>query len=211
MRLRQLILAVIALGGVWIAVLLQRSGDAPPPERSALSVEPPLTFRHRHSRRLVRVPGLSRPVAADADRVKVTPRPHVATPAAQPAAKPPRVAQGAEASSPRPQVERDGAIASRRTRATALRRRRRRSSRSRSANVQVSRAHVVERTRHLAHERADARADGIRARRADDLDAGDERRACIDHEAVLTGLEFSTTYTVYVHAVDEWNRAQTKT
>ena len=29
--------------------------------------------------------------------------------------------------------------------------------------------------------------------------------------AVLTGLEFSTTYTVYVHGVDEWNRAETKT
>jgi hypothetical protein len=31
----------------------------------------------------------------------------------------------------------------------------------------------------------------------------------IDHDAVLSGLEFSTTYTAYVHAVDEWNRAQT--
>src|SRR6266511_3244920 len=33
----------------------------------------------------------------------------------------------------------------------------------------------------------------------------------VEHEAVLTGLEFSTTYKVYLHAVDEWNRAQTTT
>jgi hypothetical protein len=33
----------------------------------------------------------------------------------------------------------------------------------------------------------------------------------IDHESVITGLEFSTTYTAYLHAVDEWNRAQTAT
>src|SRR5262249_11925641 len=31
----------------------------------------------------------------------------------------------------------------------------------------------------------------------------------VDHESVITGLEFSTTYIAYVHAVDEWNRAQT--
>jgi len=33
----------------------------------------------------------------------------------------------------------------------------------------------------------------------------------IDHESVISGLEFSTTYTAYLHAVDEWNRAQTAT
>jgi hypothetical protein len=31
----------------------------------------------------------------------------------------------------------------------------------------------------------------------------------IDHESVIGGLEFSTTYQVYLHAVDEWNRAET--
>ena len=33
----------------------------------------------------------------------------------------------------------------------------------------------------------------------------------IEHETVLTGLEFGTTYQVYLHAIDEWNRAQTTT
>src|SRR5438045_4633160 len=33
----------------------------------------------------------------------------------------------------------------------------------------------------------------------------------IDHVSDITGLEFSTTYTAYLHAVDEWNRAQTAT
>jgi hypothetical protein len=32
----------------------------------------------------------------------------------------------------------------------------------------------------------------------------------VDHESVVTGLEYSTTYQVYLHAVDEWNRAQTQ-
>ena len=33
----------------------------------------------------------------------------------------------------------------------------------------------------------------------------------VEHESVLTGLEFGTTYQVYLHAIDEWNRAQTTT
>jgi hypothetical protein len=33
----------------------------------------------------------------------------------------------------------------------------------------------------------------------------------IDHVSDITGLEFSTTYTAYLRAVDEWNRAQTGT
>jgi hypothetical protein len=31
----------------------------------------------------------------------------------------------------------------------------------------------------------------------------------VDHESVIGGLEFATTYQVYLHAVDEWNRAET--
>src|SRR5947207_1204426 len=33
----------------------------------------------------------------------------------------------------------------------------------------------------------------------------------IDHTSTITGLEFATTYTAYLHGVDEWNRAQTAT
>lgn len=33
----------------------------------------------------------------------------------------------------------------------------------------------------------------------------------IDHVSDIKGLEHSTTYTAYLHAVDEWNRAQTAT
>jgi hypothetical protein len=33
----------------------------------------------------------------------------------------------------------------------------------------------------------------------------------VEHESVVTGLEFGTTYQVYLHAVDEWNRAETST
>ncbi len=31
----------------------------------------------------------------------------------------------------------------------------------------------------------------------------------VDHASVLTGLSFSTAYTVWIHAVDEWDRAET--
>jgi hypothetical protein len=33
----------------------------------------------------------------------------------------------------------------------------------------------------------------------------------VEHESLLAGLEFGTTYQVYLHAIDEWNRATTAT
>jgi hypothetical protein len=33
----------------------------------------------------------------------------------------------------------------------------------------------------------------------------------VDHECLLAGLEFGTTFQVYLHAIDEWNRATTAT
>ena len=38
-----------------------------------------------------------------------------------------------------------------------------------------------------------------------------EPSGTLDHQSVLTGLSFSTTYEVALHAVDEWNQTQTAT
>src|SRR6478672_6315003 len=59
LRLRTLILALIALGGIWIALVIQRSH--PLPAAAFASGSQPADFA---APKLVRVPGLNRPVAA---------------------------------------------------------------------------------------------------------------------------------------------------
>ena len=74
----------------------------------------------------------------------------------------------------------------------------------------------------LVHEQALIANDGlvqhVEVRTGDREPALDRVRALpattavrIDHVSDITGLEYSTTYTAYVHAVDEWNRAATAT
>ena len=59
LRLRTLILALTALGGIWIALVIQRTHPAP---AAAFASGPqPADFP---APKLVRVPGLNRPVAA---------------------------------------------------------------------------------------------------------------------------------------------------
>src|SRR2546430_16910492 len=77
MRLRQIMLALIALSGVWIAVLIQRTHHAP---LSAIAAGAPAIS----SPKIVHVPGLKRP-ASVTPIVRPTPRRHAAIPAAAPA------------------------------------------------------------------------------------------------------------------------------
>jgi hypothetical protein len=158
--------------------------------------------------KLVRIKGLSRPVAAS-PIVKVTPRAHVATPAPRPSTKP-RSDDKPTPAPKSPQVELDGAIAIQEdTRAPAV------TPPVPQEPLEISAAHVV------ALSATSARVSWrtnvpTPTQAAFGLDAPTiwtqaTSENLIEHEAVLTGLEFSTTYTVYVHAVDEWNRAETKT
>jgi len=209
MRLRHLTLALIALVGVWLAVLIQRSGEAPTANRSALAAElAPPDFPAPPSPKLVRVKGLSRPVAA-APIVKVTTRAHVATPAPQLSAKP-RAADEPTPTPASPQVDLGGAVAIQEdTRAPAV------TPPVPQEPLEISAAQVV------ALSATSARVSWrtnvpTPTQAAFGLDAPTiwtqaTSESLIEHDAVLTGLEFSTTYTVYVHAVDEWNRAETKT
>src|SRR5256886_17143229 len=59
LRLRTFILALIALGGIWIALVIQRTH--PVPAAAFASGRQPADFP---TPKLVRVPGLNRPVAA---------------------------------------------------------------------------------------------------------------------------------------------------
>src|SRR5215210_4165841 len=83
MRLRHLTLALIALTGVWIAVLIQRAPEGRPTHAALAAEAQPPDFPAPAKPKLVHVKGLSRPVAAT-PIVKVRPRAHVATPAPQP-------------------------------------------------------------------------------------------------------------------------------
>src|SRR6185295_7709003 len=135
LRLRTFTLALIALGGIWIALMIQRGHHAPAASFAAgpepADVAPP---------KLVRVKGLNRPVAAS-PVANVSPRvkPFTRVPTKQT----PDVQILAASAKPAPKVK-------------------------------------------------PAKAPALEV-------------------VPQTGLELSTTYQVYLHAVDEWNRAQTST
>jgi hypothetical protein len=207
MRLRHLTLALIALVGVWLAVVLQRSGDSRPSGRSALSVEAAPDFPAPSKPKLIRVKGLSRPVAA-APIVKVTPRVHVATPAARRPIVKPRVDPKPAPVSP--SAESDGAVAIQEdTRAAAetppVPQESLEITNLQLVALSATSARVTWRTNVPTPTQA---AFGLDAPTIWTQATTD---SLIEHEAVLTGLEFSTAYTIYVHAVDEWNRAETRT
>jgi hypothetical protein len=201
MRLRHLTLALIALAGVGLALLIQRSGDAP--KRAALHAEHSPDVPAPRPK-LVHIKGLSRPAAAT-PIVKVRPRRHISTPAPRAAVKPRVDAK------PKPQpVETGGAVAIQEdTRAPAV------TPPVPQEPLEISDAQVVALS--ATGARVSWRTNApTPTQAAFGLDAPtiwtpSTGQSVIDHDAVLSGLEFSTTYTVYLHAVDEWNRAATKT
>ncbi len=201
MTLRQIILALIALSGIWLGVYVQRShqhGSA----RSAFAAGPtPADFPAPKGATLIRVPGLKRPVSATPIVVKPAPQPYVhATGGTTPKpvkARPAKVKpqpSGTEivdedtrnyTESPPPPLE-----------PLAI------------SNVQVSAltsssARVTWQTNVPTLEQTAFGLD------SPTIWTSPSTAVRIDHESVITGLEFSTTYTAYLHAVDEWNRGQT--
>jgi hypothetical protein len=202
LRLRTLILALTALGGIWIALVIQRTH--PVPAAAFASGPQPADFP---APKLVRVPGLNRPVAATpianvSPRVrpftrvptKQTPDVQVRLAASKPTAK---RAPGAAvlmpqesrsvAESPPPPLE-----------PLAI-------SDAQVASLDSSSARITWKTNVPAQTQA---AYGLDAPTIWGQPSGD---SLVQHESVLTGLEFGTTYQVYLHAIDEWNRAQTTT
>ncbi|MBA3733904.1 MAG: hypothetical protein H0W90_01710 [Actinobacteria bacterium] len=203
MRLRTLILALIALGGIWIALVIQRGHDAP--AASFAAGPQPADFAPPQ---LVQVKGLNRPVAATpvanvSPRVKPFTRvPTKQTPDVQILADPPK---------PEPHVQTTKApaievvpekgrsyteTATPPLEALAI-------SDAHVVSVTSSSARIIWKTNLPAQTKA---AFGFDAPTIWSQPSAD---FLTEHESVLTGLEFSTTYQVYLHGVDEWNRAQT--
>jgi len=203
MRLRQLILVLVALAGIWVGVYVQRQHHAP--ARASLAVGPtPPDFPAPKTPKLIHVPGLKRPASATPIPAKPAPRPYVHAPGgarptrtphvkAKPAHKqkndlpPVEVDPRNYAETPPPPLEP-----------------------LEISNVQVSSltsssARITWQTNVPTLEQTAFGLD------APTIWTAPSSAVRIDHASDVTGLEFSTTYTAYVHAVDEWNRAQTAT
>ncbi|MDX6407639.1 MAG: hypothetical protein QOE13_710 [Gaiellaceae bacterium] len=201
LRLRTLILALVALGGIWIALVVQRSGPAP--AVAFASGPQPADFP---TPELVRVPGLNRPVAAtpianESKRVRPftrvptrqTPDVKVRLAAAKPAAPAPAATvdvpqdDRSYAETPPPPLE----------------------------PLLISDAQVVSVTSSSARltwrTNVPAQAQSAYGFDAPTIWSAPSADSLVDHESVLTGLEFGTSYQVYLHAIDEWNRATTTT
>jgi hypothetical protein len=206
MRLRQLILAVVALGGIWVGITVQQR-DPHAPVRAAFAAGPtPPDFRAPKQPKLVRVPGLNRPASATPIAVKAAPRPYLHSAGAK-APKPAKVHRArTKPSRQRPQPSGTELVPE--------------DTRNYAespppplepleiTNVQISgltssSARVTWQTNVPTLEQTAFGLD------TPTIWSAPTSAVRIDHDATLSGLEFSTTYTAYVHAVDEWNRAQT--
>ena len=207
MRLRQIILALFALASMWVGVAVQRGHHAHKVPAFTLGATPgdftapskPSTAKPK----LVHVPGLKRPVSATpiAIRRQVLPYVHANGGGARvPPTHRARVKPSTERPSEVTAVEDDG-----------------RSYAETSppplepltiSNVQVSAltsssARITWETNVPTLEQT---AFGLGA---PTVWTAPSSAIVMDHVSTINGLEFSTTYTAYVHAVDEWNRAQT--
>src|SRR5437763_6907167 len=200
MRLRQLIFALIALASIWVGVVAQRSHHTSHRATAFTAGPTPPDFSApKRQARLVHVPGLKRPAAASpivvSERVqpyvhasggapKVTPktvRLKHAKPAEQPSDTTAVVDEGSRlaADTPPPPLE---PLAISDVQVTAL---------------TSSSAQITWRTNVPTLEQTAFGLDGPA------VWAAPSSAVVIDHVSTLTGLEFSTTYTAYLHAVDE--------
>ncbi|MGZ4357372.1 MAG: hypothetical protein ACXVRU_11240 [Gaiellaceae bacterium] len=207
LRLRTLILALTALGGIWIALVIQRTH--PVPAAAFASGSQPADFPVP---KLVRVPGLNRPVAA-APVANASPRVRPFT--RVPTKQTPDVQVSLAAGKTTGKTTKSGAAAS----ATVVVPIDSRSSAVASTPplepLEIADAQVLSVTSSSARISWQTNVPA-QAQTAFGLDAptiwtqpsGD---SLVEHESLLAGLEFGTTYQVYLHAIDEWNRATTAT
>jgi len=213
MRLRQLILALVALGGIWLGVSVQhREQHAPQGARFSAGPTPPdfpapaqPKSKPTSKPKLVHVPGLSRPAAATPIVVRTT------------RSRPARSGIIAVHTRPRTHRAKSGSVTAPEPSGTdAVPGDARDYAESppppldplEITNVQVSgltssSAHITWQTNVPTQEQTAFGLD------TPTVWVAPSTAVRIDHESDISGLEFSTTYTAYVHAVDEWNRAQT--
>ena len=202
LRLRTLILALTALGGIWIALVIQRSH--PVPAAAFASGPQPADFP---APKLVRVPGLNRPVAAT-PIANVSPRvrPFTRVPTKQTPDVQVRLAAG---KTTKPAAAGAIVVVPIDSRSAAV------ASTPPLEPLQISDPQVVSVTSSSARltwkTNVPAQAQAAYGFDAPTIFAQPSGESLVEHESVLTGLEFATTYQVYLHAIDEWNRATTTT
>jgi hypothetical protein len=202
MRLRQIILALIALGGVWVAVLIQRTQQEPSHLLAAAPAGPPVP-------KTVRVPGLTRPAAVKPIAKPATPaRVHVPKPAAP--RRPERHAKPHPARRAKPDSTTGTHIViPEDTRFAAV------APPPPLEPLAISDPQVVALTSSTARitwrTNVPTQTQTAFGLDAPTIWAQPSGESLVEHQSVLEGLEYSTTYQVYLHAVDEWNRAETTT
>jgi hypothetical protein len=206
MRLRQITLLLVALSGIWLGVYMQRGQRAPMRTAVAAGPAPAEATAPQHAAptpKLVHVPALKRPVATRPIPVEPAPRRPVRIAAPKQTSRPHIAAKrAARTHKTVPQVEVDPRnyadtpppplepLAISNVAVSAL---------------TSSSARITWETNVPTQEQT---AFGLDAPTVWTAPSSAVR---IEHESTITGLEFSTTYTAYLHAVDEWNRAQTTT
>jgi hypothetical protein len=206
LRLRTFILALVALGACLIAIAIQRGQHAP--ARPFAAGPQPSDFP---APRLVHVKGLNRPVSAAPIASVTTKRvqpftrvPTKQTPDAQVVAaraEPARPSKRARSKTPSlediPQVDRTYAETPPPPLEPLS------ISDVQVTSVTASSARITWKTNVPALTQTAFGLD------APTIWAQPGGISVVSHESVVSGLEFATTYQVYLHAVDEWNRAET--
>src|SRR5919197_6116119 len=207
MRLRQIILALFALASIWVGVAVQRSQHAHKAPAFTLGPTPGDFAEPTAKPKLVHVPGLKRPASATPIAIRrQVQRPYVHAGGRARARHVhashhrARVKPSTEQPSDVTQVEDDGRSYAETTppplEPLAI------------SNVQVSAltsssARITWETNVPTLEQTAFGLD------APTVWTPPSSAVVMDHVSTINGLEFSTTYTAWVHAVDEWNRAQT--
>ena len=203
LRLRTSILALIALGGIWIGVVIQRSHHAPATPAALAAGPQPADFT---APKLVHVAGLSRP-AAEAPIANVSPRvrPFTRVPTKQTPDIRVQLAAQKPASQPAPPPSIQPIPSDNRSSAET--------PPPPLEPLAISDVQVLDVTSASARitwkTNVPAQAQTAFGLDAPTVWAQPSGESLVEHQSVVTGLEFSTAYQVYLHAVDEWNRAQT--
>jgi hypothetical protein len=211
MRLRQLILALVALSSIGVGVTAQetrhraQAGDA-----FSIGAAPDFVLARPHAQpkpKLIHVPGLKRPAAARPIVVKRRPQPYVHASGGLAKVRSGRHRHAhvkhAAPQTPDVQVVDEDGRSYAETPPPPL------------EPLAISDVQVSALTSSSARITWRTNVPTI-GQTAFGLDAptvwtAPSAAVVIDHVSDVNGLEFSTTYVAYVHAVDEWNRAQTAT
>ena len=203
MRLRQIILALITLSGVWLAVFIQRVQETP---LAASTAGPQLS--DLAAPELRKVPGLHRPVSATPIVRPLSPQ-TISSPAAVRPARPATRRPQRRAERPAKETPERTVVIAEDTRIAAT------APAPPLEPLAIADPQVVALTSSSAsvtwRTNVPTQSQIAFGLDAPTIWAQPSGQSVVEHQSVLEGLDYSTTYKVFLHAVDEWNRAETST